>query len=319
MIIVPYQVPVTHLIGLGFPILGGNMPFAKLDEGIIRSSIWFEPAGTVKLWITFLALKDENGFVATSRQGLKQAANITQEEFDKGLNTLESPDPDSRTPDNEGRRVAKIEGGWVVLNHEKYRDSEQSQRVKTKERVKRFREKQRVTQSVTLHNVTKPLPSVSVSVSVSDSVSVKKEECEKETKPKPEKTWRNDFETYKAECLVGYWQCKDDKEWIATQEKYDSKMDVMLSLEKSFETYWGTEEGWAKKKKDKSIKLNWKTTFSRTLKWSKVCKLTQTNQTSSTSALSQMTPQERLTHFQKLSSATKTPTHQSWETTSKTD
>ena len=157
------------------------MPFAKLDEGIIRSSIWFEPAATVKLWITFLALKDENGFVATSRQGLKQTANITQEEFDRGLNTLESPDPDSRTPDNEGRRVSKMYGGWLVLNHEKYRDSDQMQRDKTKERVKRFREKQRVTSDVTLRNVTEALPSVSVSVSVSESV--KKEECEKETKP----------------------------------------------------------------------------------------------------------------------------------------
>jgi hypothetical protein len=32
------------------------------------------------------------------------------------------PDPHSRTPEHEGRRVAKVEGGWLILNHKKYRD-----------------------------------------------------------------------------------------------------------------------------------------------------------------------------------------------------
>jgi hypothetical protein len=32
-----------------------------------------------------------------------------------------APDPDSRTRDDEGRRIEEIDGGWSLLNHGKYR------------------------------------------------------------------------------------------------------------------------------------------------------------------------------------------------------
>jgi hypothetical protein len=37
------------------------------------------------------------------------------------ITTFLSPDPDSRTPEHEGRRIEVIDGGWRLLNHEKYR------------------------------------------------------------------------------------------------------------------------------------------------------------------------------------------------------
>jgi hypothetical protein len=100
------------------------MGFAKLDHGIIHSSIWSEDYATRILWVTMLAMKDETGFVGTARSGLIRAANISPEEFDKAINCLESPDDESRTESYEGRRVEKIEGGWIILNHDKYRLSE---------------------------------------------------------------------------------------------------------------------------------------------------------------------------------------------------
>jgi len=115
------------------------MPYAKLDSEIIRSSIWADPPPTRVLWITMLAMKDQNGFVATSRSGLMRAANISAEEFDRAVNTLESPDPDSRTPDNDGRRVSRMEGGWLVLNNNKYLLPEDVKRAQNKERVERHR------------------------------------------------------------------------------------------------------------------------------------------------------------------------------------
>lgn len=154
------------------------MGFAKLDSGIIRSSIWFEPVTTRVLWITMLAIKDENGFVGSSRKGLIQAANITEEEFNTAIQCLESPDPDSRTPDFDGRRVEKIDGGWIILNNEKYKLHSDITREKNRERVKRFRENHRLTKDVTVCNVTPALPSLSVSLSSSNSSS---EEVHKET------------------------------------------------------------------------------------------------------------------------------------------
>jgi hypothetical protein len=86
-------------------------------------------------------MKDENGFVEASRKGLARAANITPEQFEEGIKCLESPDPDSKNPANEGRRIAKIDGGWFVLNHEEYRLHSNVVREQTRERVRRHREK----------------------------------------------------------------------------------------------------------------------------------------------------------------------------------
>lgn len=144
------------------------MSFAKLDHGIVNSSIWSEPSATRVLWITILALKDENGFVSASRSGLARIANITIDEFDTGIKCLESPDIDSRTSENEGKRIAKIEGGWVVLNNEKYRLHDDIQRDKTRERVRRYRER---LNNVTIRNDTSTFPSVSVSESCINSIS----------------------------------------------------------------------------------------------------------------------------------------------------
>lgn len=98
------------------------MPYAKLDSGIIHSSIWSEDDRVVRLWITILAMKKFDGRVESSVPGLARAANIPLEDCERGLLKLMSPDPYSRTKDNEGRRIAEVEGGWLVLNHEKYRD-----------------------------------------------------------------------------------------------------------------------------------------------------------------------------------------------------
>lgn len=157
------------------------MSFAKLDNGIIHSSIWAESYPTRVLWVTILAMKDESGFVATSRSGLIRASNITSEEFDVAIKALESPDPDSRTPENDGRRVEKIDGGWIVLNHEKYRLHDDKQRELTRERVRKYRAKNA---NVTKCNATSTLPSVSVSVSESVSEKDKEGDCKGKKKKK---------------------------------------------------------------------------------------------------------------------------------------
>ena len=98
------------------------MGFTKLDEGIVHSSIWSEALATRVLWVTMLAMVDSKGFVSSSRSGLLRAANIPQEDFDISLGILESPDPDSRSPEYDGKRVQKCDGGWNVLNYLRYRE-----------------------------------------------------------------------------------------------------------------------------------------------------------------------------------------------------
>jgi len=149
------------------------MGFTKLDSGIVHSSIWSEAYSTRVLWVTMLAMCDMNGFVAASRPGLIRAANITEIEFDSGIATLEDPDPDSRSSEHDGRRVEKCEGGWLVLNHAKYRafsPNEGDPNSPGAVRVRRWREKHKNVTSapdVTGGNVTS-VTSASASASASE-------------------------------------------------------------------------------------------------------------------------------------------------------
>lgn len=120
------------------------MGFAKLDYGIIYSSLWNEPIETRLVWIAMLAMCDKDGFVECTPSGLFRICNMpSREAFDKAICTLESPDPESRTPDNEGRRIERVDGGWIILNYAAYRKKIYTQERKQiqRESSKKYRNK----------------------------------------------------------------------------------------------------------------------------------------------------------------------------------
>jgi hypothetical protein len=96
--------------------------FTKLFSSIITSSIWNEDDKTRIVWITILALADSRGRVWASTGGLAHSARTSLEDTKAAIDKLMSPDPDSRTETDEGRRIAKIDGGFQVINHSKYRE-----------------------------------------------------------------------------------------------------------------------------------------------------------------------------------------------------
>ena len=115
--------------------------YTKLFNSIITSTIWSEDDKTRIIWITMLAMSDKNGEVHASIPGLARVASMSIDEAERAIGKLMSPDPYSRTPDNEGRRIAKIDGGWELLNHAKYRlmASREDEKAATAERVRRHR------------------------------------------------------------------------------------------------------------------------------------------------------------------------------------
>lgn len=94
--------------------------YTKLFSSITESTIWGEPAGTRLVWITFLAKCNKHGEVFGSIPGFARLSNVTLEECEQAIATLLAPDKWSRTPDNEGRRIESIDGGWRILNHSKF-------------------------------------------------------------------------------------------------------------------------------------------------------------------------------------------------------
>ena len=94
--------------------------YTKLFGSITESTVWLEPAGTRLVWITMLAMARKDGCVNASVPGLARRANVTREETDAALACFLAPDPDSRSKENDGRRIEQIDGGWILLNHQKF-------------------------------------------------------------------------------------------------------------------------------------------------------------------------------------------------------
>jgi hypothetical protein len=95
--------------------------YTKLFSSITDSTIWQEPSDIRIVWITMLAMADQHGYVGASVPGLAARAKVSMEACIKAIEKLHEPDEWSRTKEFEGRRIATVDGGWVLLNHEKYR------------------------------------------------------------------------------------------------------------------------------------------------------------------------------------------------------
>ena len=123
------------------------MPFVKLDTQILQSTLWIDrPARDVFITALLMAEAEEiehpmpqlevrsltpTGFVVSPGwYGIVRAAGIgiihrsLVEEVDgyRALEMLGAPDQESRSHDFEGRRMVRVEGGYVILNYFKFRD-----------------------------------------------------------------------------------------------------------------------------------------------------------------------------------------------------
>lgn len=99
------------------------MAFAKLDAGIVDSTLWMQPHDTLRVWIAMLAKADQAGIVRASVPSMAHLCMIDIERMREILAVLEAPDQDSRTEAEEGRRLRRIEGGWEIVNYLKYRNT----------------------------------------------------------------------------------------------------------------------------------------------------------------------------------------------------
>ncbi len=118
--------------------------YNKIFTKILDSSIWLETDATRLVWLTLIASMDENGFVQfASVRNLAHRTRVSEQAANEAVKILESTDKDSSDPENDGRRIERIPGGWIVLNAAKYRElvTRAVAQEKTRLRVARFREK----------------------------------------------------------------------------------------------------------------------------------------------------------------------------------
>lgn len=152
--------------------------YTKLFNSILLSTIWSEDDATRIVWITMLAMADRNGVVEAAVPGLAYIARVPVDACQKALEKLESPDEHSRSKDFDGRRIKKIDGGWALLNHAKYRA-----KLSEDERREYFRIKKQE-QRAAVHNVKDNGPDVQ-KVTQAEADTEAKEEIQNTSPTKP--------------------------------------------------------------------------------------------------------------------------------------
>ncbi len=121
------------------------MGFTKLFSSIITSTVWMEDNATRIMWIGMLAMANADGVVEGSIPGLANVCRVTMSEAQAAIDIFLNPDPHSRNPENDGRRMEKVDGGWRILNYGNYRQKTQDQIGSAAERMRRYREKKNET------------------------------------------------------------------------------------------------------------------------------------------------------------------------------
>lgn len=115
--------------------------YTKLFDSIFMSTIWLEDNATRIVWIALLGKKDRHGIVEGSIPGLAHLARVTVDEAEAAINKFLAPDPHSRTSDHDGRRIERVDGGWLILNHEKYRDMLSKEDKLERDRIRQQRKR----------------------------------------------------------------------------------------------------------------------------------------------------------------------------------
>lgn len=160
------------------------MPFIKLDCGILHSSLWPDTdARNIFITALLMAIPHEvvepipqintdnldntgwevppgwYGWVEAAGPGIAHMCGIDDKEiYIPALYRLASPDPDSRSAAHEGRRMVRVDGGFIILNFMVYRDKDHT----SAERQKRYRERKKAAKPINgvARNVKHPLRDV---------------------------------------------------------------------------------------------------------------------------------------------------------------
>lgn len=138
------------------------MPFVKLDCGILDSSLWVDREAR-ELFVTALLMAEPfelvegreqlgvrdmkptgfvvppgwYGFIAAAGLGIIHRARMDVEVGMSALERLGAPEPESRSKAYEGRRLVRVDGGYIALNYDHYRQRDYT----SAERQRRYRER----------------------------------------------------------------------------------------------------------------------------------------------------------------------------------
>ena len=120
--------------------------YAKVFSSLFDGSMRGQP-DLILVFINMLTRCDSDGCVDRTPRAIADETGLSIERVKDAIKMLESPDPESRTPDMEGRRIVLVSDertwGWQIVNFRKYRSirDEQSRRQQNREAQQRYKSK----------------------------------------------------------------------------------------------------------------------------------------------------------------------------------
>jgi len=117
--------------------------YVKLFQSILKSSLMRLDSDTFKVFIAMLAMAGPDGIVRASILAISDDSKVGLPETERALKIFMEPDQYSTNPANEGRRVERVEAGWLILNHAAYRERKPLSQQQANARVQRHREKKK--------------------------------------------------------------------------------------------------------------------------------------------------------------------------------
>lgn len=119
--------------------------FASIYQGTLRGD-----SDGLLVFTNLLAHCDGEGFVDIHPRAIADEVGLPVDRVRTALDRLEAPDPESRTPDEGGRRIVRVSDhrawGWMVVNYAKYRAirNDEDRRAANREAVARHRAKKKI-------------------------------------------------------------------------------------------------------------------------------------------------------------------------------
>lgn len=117
--------------------------FASLYQGTLRGC-----SDEILVFTNLLAHADSTGVVDKHWRAISEEVGISRERVEAAITNLEAPDAESRSPEEGGRRIVKMDEhrvwGWRIVNYGKYRSirSEEDRRAQNRAAQERWRNKQ---------------------------------------------------------------------------------------------------------------------------------------------------------------------------------
>lgn len=122
--------------------------YAKVFTSIWDGSLYGKLEGSAVM-MACVTLCNAQGILDMTPEAISGRTGWPVDFVREGIRQLEQPDPRSRTPDQDGRRLLRLDShrdwGWLIVNYQKYRGMKDLDTVReqTKARVQKLRDKKR--------------------------------------------------------------------------------------------------------------------------------------------------------------------------------